>query len=154
MALPAIQGSSLPTSVCGKNERVPIDQMTSPPFKWICSLSIVGADGAKHYGSGFKIHLPDVDRTAIVTSGSCICVKGKYATKITVQFPGQEPVEVKTNGFYTAPEYMISRRTVQTTTMARFSFRRVLTMPKTFRRVLTMPKTMASVGRLLYKMKI
>ena len=106
MALPAIQGSSLPTSVCGKNERVPIDQMTSPPFKWICSLSIDSADGTKYYGSGFKIHLPDVNRNVIVTSGSCICVKREYATKITVQFPKQKPVEVGTNGFYAAPEYI------------------------------------------------
>ena len=43
MALPAVQGSSLPEAVCGKDERVQVDPMTSPPYKWICSLLIESA---------------------------------------------------------------------------------------------------------------
>lgn len=101
MALPA-----LPESVCGKDERVQVDPMTSPPYKWICSLLIESASGAITRGSGFKIHLPDVNRTAVVTSGHCTYVAGAYATKITVQFPGQRAVHVGPNNIYASPEYI------------------------------------------------
>ena len=106
MALRAVEGSSLPESVCGKDERVQVDPMTSPPYKWICSLSIESASGEIYGGSGFKIHLPDVNRTAVVTSGHCTHVDGAYATKITVQFPGQQAVEVGANDIYASPEYI------------------------------------------------
>ena len=75
MALPAIQGSSLPEGVCGKDERVQVDPMTSPPYKWISSLLIESARGVMYRGSGFKIHLPDVNRTAVITSGHCTYVQ-------------------------------------------------------------------------------
>ena len=71
MAFPAVQGSSLPETVCGNDERVEVDPTTSPPYKWICSLRIQSATGKVYAGTGFKIYLPDVDRTAIVTSGHC-----------------------------------------------------------------------------------
>ena len=67
MALPAVQGSSLPEAVCGKDERVQVDPMTSPPYKWICSLLIESARGVMYRGSGYNIHLPDVNRTVVVT---------------------------------------------------------------------------------------
>ena len=108
MELPAVQGSSLPESVCGKDERVQVDPMTSPPYKWICSLLIESANGGISRGSGFKIHLPDVDRTAVVTSGHCTYMyeERAYATKITVTFPGQRPVNVGANDIYASPEYI------------------------------------------------
>ena len=106
MALPAVQGSSLPKSFCGKDERVRVDPMTSPPYKWICSLLIESVHGVMYRGSGFKIHLPDVNRTAVVTSGHCTYVQGAYAYKITVTFPGQQGVDVGPNDIYASPEYI------------------------------------------------
>ena len=106
MELPAVEGSSLPKEVCGKDERVQVVPKTSPPYKWICSLLIESASGAMYIGSGFKIHLPDVNCTAVVTSGHCTFVQGAYANKITVTFPGQRPVEVGPNDIYASPEYI------------------------------------------------
>ena len=105
MALPAVKATSLPESVCGKDERVEVDPKTSPPYKWICSLTIHSKNGGKYTASGFKINLPDVNRTAVVTSGHCTYVEGEYATYITVKFPGEEPFTVGSNDLYAAPEY-------------------------------------------------
>ena len=74
-------------SICGKDERVQVDPMTSPPYKWICFLWIKSSSGDWSFGSGFKIHLPGVNRTAIVTAGHCTYVDGAYAAKIIVKFP-------------------------------------------------------------------
>ena len=106
MALPALESFSFPKSVCGKDERVRVDPMTSPPYKWICSLLIESARGVMYRGSGFKIHFPDVNRTAVVTSGHCTYVQGAYANKITVTFPGQRAVDVGPNDIYASPEYI------------------------------------------------
>lgn len=110
MANSAVEGSSLPeTAVCGiKDERMQIKPMTSPPYKWICSLLIESATGGKSVGSGFKIHLSDVNRTAIVTSGHCTYVEGAYAVKIIVEFAGQRAIEVRRNDLYASPEYINS----------------------------------------------
>ena len=108
MAESAVKGSSLVESVCGKDERVGVDPMISPPYKWICFLSIESATGSRYVGSGFKIHLPDVGRTAIVTSGHCTYVQGAYANKITVKFPGEAAIEVGRNDLYASPEYIQS----------------------------------------------
>ena len=106
---PAVEGSSLPETVCGRwDERVQVQPMTSPPYKWICFLLIESASGKTYRASGFKIHLPHVSRTAIVTSGHCTFVEGAYATKITVQFPGQKAIEVGPHNLYAAPEYIES----------------------------------------------
>jgi len=95
---------------CGKDERVQVDPMTSPPYKWICFLSIKSATGERYKGSGFKIHLPDVNRTAIVTSGHCTFIRGEsareYAAKITVTFPGKHSVKVRQKDLYASPEYI------------------------------------------------
>ena len=106
MALPAVKGSSLNETVCKKDERVQVDPMTSPPYKWICYLLIESADGREYRGSGFKIHLPDVNHTAVVTSGHCTYVEGQYAKKIIVTFPGEQQVEVGSNDIYASPEYI------------------------------------------------
>ena len=106
MAFPAVEGSSLPNEVCGKDERVQVVPMNSPPYKWIYSLLIESARGVMYKGSGFKIHLPDVNRTAVVTSGHCTYVEGAYADKITVTFPGKRAVEVGPNDIYASPEYI------------------------------------------------
>ena len=108
MAESAVKGSSLPESVCGKDERVQVHPMTSPPYKWICSLTIESSTCRRNVGSGFKINLIDVKRTAIVTSGHCTYVNGQYATKIIVEFPGQEPIEVGSTDLYASPEYINS----------------------------------------------
>ena len=105
-----VRGSSLRQSSCGpKDERVEVDPMTSPPYKWICFLMIESATGSRYVGSGFKIHLPDVGRTAIVTSGHCTFVQGAYAHKITVKFPGEAAIEVERDDLYASPEYVKSR---------------------------------------------
>ena len=108
MAESAVKGSLLAESVCGKDERVEVDPMTSPPYNWICFLTIESATGSRYVGSGFKIHLPDVGRTAIVTSGHCTYVKGAYANKITVKFPGEAAIEVGRSDLYASPEYVTS----------------------------------------------
>lgn len=108
MAESAVKASSLSESVCGKDERVEVDPMTSPPYKWICFLTIESAKGWKYVGSGFKIHLPDVHHTAIVTSGHCTYVEGEYAKKITVKFPGEAAIEVGPDDLYASPEYVKS----------------------------------------------
>ena len=102
----AAQGSSLPESVFRKDERVRVQPMTSPPYKWICSLSIESSDRHFHRGSGFRINLPGVNRPAIVTSGHCTFVDGAYASKITVAFPGQPEIEVGRDDLYAAPEFI------------------------------------------------
>ena len=94
-------------SICGKDERVQVDPMTSPPYKWICFLSIKSTSDKWSVGSGFKIHLPGVNRTAIVTAGHCTYVDGAYAAKIRVKFPGQATIVVSHgNNLYAAPEYI------------------------------------------------
>ena len=99
--------ASLLRSICRrKDERVQVQPMSSPPYRWICSLTIESTTGRRYVGSGFLINLPDVDRTAIVTSGHCTYVNGHYAAKITVTFPGQGPIEVRSNDLYASPEYI------------------------------------------------
>lgn len=106
MALPAVKSTSHPESICGRDERVQVNPMTSPPYKWICFLLIESASGRLYHGSGFKIHLPDANRTAIVTSGHCTYIHGDYARKITVTIPGQDAeVEVGPKDMYASPEY-------------------------------------------------
>ena len=64
------------------------------------------ASGKRYRASGFKIHLPNVNRTAVVTSGHCTYIEGAYATKISVTFPGQGAIEVEQNDLYASPEYI------------------------------------------------
>ena len=109
MALPGVQ-VSLHESICKKrDERVEVNPITSPPYKWICSLTIETAHGGKYIGSGFKIHLPNVNHTVVVTSGHCTYVDGAYANKITVTFPGEDAVDVGPNDIYASPEYISKR---------------------------------------------
>lgn len=84
---------------------------TSPPYKWICFLTIESVEGKKFVASGFKIHLPELGRTAVVTSGNCTFVDGAFAARITVQFPGQMAVEVGPDDLYASPEYINSSST-------------------------------------------
>ena len=102
----AVKASSLPETICGTDESVQVLPMTSPPYKWICFLKITDVNGTKLVGSGFKIYLPDVDRTAIVTSGHCTYIKGAYATHITVELPGKAPIGVGAAALYASPEYI------------------------------------------------
>ncbi|XP_078363433.1 extracellular metalloprotease-like [Oculina patagonica] len=104
-----VQGCSLPKDVSGRDE---LRTMTSPPYKWICYLTIHRSSG-DYVGTGFKIHLPDVHRTAIVTSGHVTYSRmdKEFANSITVKFPGQAPIEVKSKDIYAAPEYIDSGNT-------------------------------------------
>ena len=96
-------------SICGKDERVQVDPMTSPPYQWICYLWIKSTSGNEwHFGSGFKIHLPGVNRTAIVTAGHCTYVDGAYADKIIVTFPGHPATHVDPKDLFAAPEFIKS----------------------------------------------
>ena len=109
MALPAVQGSFLPESVCGDYEPVEVDPVTSPPYEWICFLTIEIPSGTT-YASGFKIYLPDLDSTTIVTSGRVTYLPQEgFPNSITVKFPEQEEIEVKNwNDMYAAPEFIYS----------------------------------------------
>ena len=64
---PAVEASKFPKSICDKDERVQIDPKTSPPYIWICSLQIEDTNGDHWLGSGFKIRLPGVHFTAVLT---------------------------------------------------------------------------------------
>lgn len=109
MTSPVIEASSLPETVCGKDERVQVQPNTSPPYNWICFLEIEDKRGSAWIGSGFKIHIPDVNHTAVVTSGHCTYIGGEYARKITVTFPGEATVEVGENDIWASPEYVANR---------------------------------------------
>ena len=106
MEFPAVTVTELPESICGRDERVRVDPMTSQPYNWICFLSMTAHDGGKYLASGFKIHLPDVNSMAVVTSGHCTYIKGAYAKQISVTFPGEGTVTVGTKDLYASPEYI------------------------------------------------
>ena len=75
--------------------RAQVNPTTSPPYAWICHLEIQHGDGAEPVrGSGFKINIPDLKYTVVVTAGSCVydCDRKAYAKQITATFPGQEPI--------------------------------------------------------------
>ena len=113
VTLPATNEVSSPEIVCGKDERVQVDPMTSPPYKWICSLSThFSKEGLTGRASGFKIYLPDVGRTAIVTSGHVTYSHegGGYPDRITVTFPGETPIAVRDQkNMYAPPEHISSK---------------------------------------------
>ena len=109
MAVSAVKASPLPISACGERDgRMQVDPMTSPPYSWICVLTIESFTGKRYVGSGFKIHLPGVNRTVVVTSGHCTYIKdnGAFANKITVKFPGRAPIEVGQMDLYASPDYV------------------------------------------------
>lgn len=59
-------------------------------------------NGDTYRGTGFKIQLPGVNYTAVVTAGHNLV----NATKTSVTFPGQKPIT--SSDFYIAPEYTSS----------------------------------------------
>ena len=93
--LSAVHATSLPESVCGRDERVRVDPETSPQYNWICSLLITAVNGKQYVGSGFKIHIPNINCSVVVTSGHCIYLNGAYAENIRVTFPGHAAVIAK-----------------------------------------------------------
>jgi len=101
--------STATSSAWARDDRARVELLpTSPPYKWICFLTVESVTGKKFVASGFKIHLPELGHTAVVTSGHCTFVDGAYAARITVQFPGQMAVEVGPNDLYASPEYINS----------------------------------------------
>lgn len=91
---------------CGsKDKRVKVDPATSPPYNWICFLQITTAGGKHLVGSGFKIHMPNINRMIIVTSGHCVCQEGNYAKSIGITFPGTAKVTATSADLYASPEY-------------------------------------------------
>ena len=105
--LSAVHASPLPKSVCSiTDERVKVDPDTSPPYNWICSLHITAANRDKYVGSGFKIHVPNINCSIVVTSGHCVFILGEYAHEIRVTFPGQEAVVAEKADLYASPEYI------------------------------------------------
>lgn len=109
MAVSAVEATTYPKpieSICGRDERVKVDPNTSPPYNWICYLNIESHLDKHYVASGFKIHLPDINRTAVVTAGHCTYIDGAYAKKITVTFPGQAAITVTdSSDLYASPEY-------------------------------------------------
>ena len=104
--LSAVHASSLPESVCSRDERVKVDPETSPPYNWICSLVITTVNGNQYIGSGFKIHVPNINCSIVVTSGHCVYLNGAYAENIVVTFPGYAPILAKKEDLYASPEYI------------------------------------------------
>ena len=104
--LSAVHASSLPETVCGRDERVKVDPETSPPYNWICSLVITAVNGEQCIGSGFKIHIPNINCGVVVTSGHCVYLHGAYAENVIVTFPGYAPILVKQADLYASPEYI------------------------------------------------
>ena len=87
------------------DERAQIQPMSSPPYKWICFLTIESVRGKRYTGTGFKILVPNVKRTVVITSANCTFVDGAYAKKITIEFPEQRIVKVRSEDVYAPPEY-------------------------------------------------
>ena len=103
-------------SITDVDANIQVDLMTSPPHNWICHLeNIKHGDGAEPVlASGFKINLPDMKYTVVVTAGHCVYDKefGCYAHEIIVQSLGHpEPVTAakQHDDFFAVPEY-ISRQ--------------------------------------------
>ena len=114
MAVSAVEATTFPKpmeSTHRRDERVKVDPNTSPPYNWICSLTIESINGDKYVGSGFKIHLPDINRRAVVTAGHCTYIDGAYAKSITVTFPGEAAVTVAdSHDLYASPEYRAKKK--------------------------------------------
>ena len=110
-----VQPGQCPEAITDADAQVQVDLMTSPPYNWICHLEIKHGDSAEPVlGSGFKINLPDMKYTVVVTAGHCVYDKelGGYAHEIIVRSPGHpEPVTVtkQYDAFFAAPKY-ISRQ--------------------------------------------
>ena len=104
----AVEASKLPETICGKDERVQIDPKTSPPYNWICLLEIEDTNGNHWRGSGFKIHLPKVNFSAVVTAAHNVYINRAFARRVTVTFPGEAPVVANDRDLYASPEYINS----------------------------------------------
>lgn len=98
-----------PETSCSEDERVQVQPMISPPYKWICFLTIESVRGRRYTGTGFKIILPKLSRTVVITSASCTFVDGAYAKKIIVEFPEQRIIKVRSDDVYAPPEYTTKR---------------------------------------------
>ena len=90
-------------------KRVQVTPNLSPPYAWIGFLQIEDADGKLHFGSGFKINFPDAKHTIIVTSADNVYSNRRYASKISVTFPGQPTITAKSSDLYTPSEYSIEK---------------------------------------------
>ena len=86
-------------------KRMQVTPNLSPPYAWICFLQIEDADGKLRYGSGFKINFPDAKYTIVVTSADNVYSNGKYASKISVTFPGCPTIAATTGDLYAPSEY-------------------------------------------------
>lgn len=98
--------STSPRIVCGDpDERIQVypvptalpPNSPNPPYNWIAKLSTTKKNGDTYGGTGFKIQLPGVNYTAVVTAGHNLV----NATKTSVTFPGQKPIT--SSDFYIAP---------------------------------------------------
>ena len=103
--------STSPRIICGDtDERIQVypvptalpPNSPNPPYIWIAKLSTTKKNGDTYGGTGFKIQLPGVNYTAVVTAGHNLV----NATKTSVTFPGQKPIT--SSDFYIAPEYTSS----------------------------------------------
>ena len=87
-------------------DRVKFDPKTSPPNSWVCYLFMLTHDLKPFICNGFKIHLKDVNRTLVVTSGQALYQRGHMVKNATVFVPGKATVTVETSDMYVAPEYI------------------------------------------------
>ena len=103
-----LAGQSTNLAMCShyrsKDDRVQVQPMISPPYKWICFLTIKSITGKHCTGTGFKVLLPNVDRTAVITSANCIFIDGAYA-KVVVHFPEQIAIEIQCDDLYVPQKY-------------------------------------------------
>ena len=89
-----------------KDEIIQVQPMVSPPYKWICFLKIESVTGKRCTGTGFKILLPNVNRTVVITSAICIFIDGAYAEKVVAQFPGETAIiQIQRDDLYAPQKY-------------------------------------------------
>ncbi len=90
----------------GRDDRVVLDTMTCPPYKWICAIKY--SKGSTYvYGTGFKINFPHVDCSVVLTAAHNLWdeQKKEKPRTITLKFPGEPSFEVDKTNFYMPDEY-------------------------------------------------
>ena len=99
-----LTGQSTKLAMCShyrsRDERVQVQPMISPPYKWICFLRIESVTGKRCTGTGFKVLLPNVNHTAVITSASCIFIDGAYAKVACALSAEQIAIEIQCDDLY------------------------------------------------------
>ena len=76
---------------CGNTHRVQVEA-NAPPYTWICSLTVHFGQTITPNLTGFKLHIPNANKTVIVTSAGNIVRRKRYAKKVEVVCPGRHEI--------------------------------------------------------------